>query len=92
MQILLHREWSGFHLADLNTALARIGPEHLLLALGLTFLSYFPIAGISLLTYRWSGGNLKYPWREVAVSFMGGGFLLLLSANTPIEETRRGCG
>jgi hypothetical protein len=37
----LHKEWSGFHLTDLNAALVRIGPQHVALALAFTVLSYF---------------------------------------------------
>ena len=72
----LHREWSSFSLADLNGALARIGPEHLLLALGFTLLSYFANAGISLIAHGWSGGSLRQPWREVAVSFISSAFTM----------------
>lgn len=51
----LHQEWSGFHLADLHAALARIGPQHLALAVSLTLFSYSCNAALGLLAQRWLG-------------------------------------
>ena len=72
----LHREWSGFQFSDLSKALARIGPEHLLFALGLAFLSYFANATVSLIAQRWSCGKLEQPWREVVISFISSAFTM----------------
>lgn len=57
--IALHREWSGFHLHDLNAAISRLGPKHLGLAVGCTVLSYLCNAAIDLFSLRWLG--LKIP-------------------------------
>jgi phosphatidylglycerol lysyltransferase len=70
----LHKEWSGFHLSDLDAALARIGPRHLAMALGFTLLSYAGNAGLSLLAERWLGHPLRHPWRDLGVSFLSSAF------------------
>lgn len=49
----LHREWAGFHLADLNAALSRIGARHLALALGFAAASYACNAALGLLAQHW---------------------------------------
>jgi phosphatidylglycerol lysyltransferase len=49
----LHREWGGFHLADLDAALQRIGVWHLGCALGLTALSLLCNASLDLVALRW---------------------------------------
>jgi phosphatidylglycerol lysyltransferase len=72
----LHKEWSGFHLADLNAALARIGPGHLALALGLTALSYLCNAGIGILAQRWTGHEIQHPWRDLMISFISSAFTM----------------
>ena len=77
----LHKEWSGFHLADLNTALARIGPEHLALALGFTALSYFCNAALGLLAHRWLGTPMTRPWRDLLVSFISSAFSMNAGGN-----------
>jgi len=64
----LRQEWSGFHLADLDDALARIGTIHLVLALALTIFSYLCNATIGVLAQRWTGHAIKHPWRDLAVS------------------------
>ena len=70
----LHKEWSGFNLKDLNAALARIGPEHLVLALAFTAMSYFCNAALGLLSHRWLDIPTKRPWRDLAVSFISAAF------------------
>ncbi|MCW1884335.1 bifunctional lysylphosphatidylglycerol flippase/synthetase MprF [Luteolibacter flavescens] len=70
----LHKEWSGFHLSDLDDALARIGPSHLAMALGFTVLSYAANAALSLLAERWLGHPLRRPWRDLAVAFISSAF------------------
>ncbi len=49
----LQREWGGFHLADLNDALRRIGPNHLIIALLLTAMSLLCNASLDLVGLRW---------------------------------------
>jgi len=78
----LHREWGGFRMADLNTALRRIGPGLLGCALGLTALSLLCNASLDLVALRWLGRSL--PVAQVlgtgliasSFSMNGGGTLL----------------
>jgi phosphatidylglycerol lysyltransferase len=72
----LHREWSGFHLADLNEALARIGPAHLALALTCTLLSYLCNAALGILAQRWQGHPTPCWWRDLAVNFITSAFTM----------------
>ncbi len=78
----LGKEWSGFHLADLDEALRRIGPWHLGLALCLTALSLLCNASLDLVGLRWL--ERKLPTRNVlgtaliagSFSMNGGGTVL----------------
>lgn len=70
----LHREWAGFHLSDLDAAMARLGPGYLLLALAFTGLSYFFNASVGLLAHYWLARPLKRPWVDLAVSFISAAF------------------
>ena len=70
----LHKEWAGFHMADLNAALARIGPQHLALALLFTVLSYLGNAPLGLLAQRWRGHEVRRPGRDLGVSFIASAF------------------
>ena len=72
----LHHEWEGFHVSDLDEALARIGPERLLLALVITVLSHACNAGIGLIAQRWLGHELKRPWHSLGISFISSAFSL----------------
>lgn len=80
--VALHREWSQFHLNDLNAALSRLGWKHVVLALGCTALSYLSNASIDLFALRWLGR--KIPVRDAlgcsyiaaAFSMNAGGTLL----------------
>ena len=72
----LHKEWSGFHLTDLNAALVRIGPQHVALALAFTVLSYFFNASLGLLAQRWLGIPQHRSWRDLTVSFISSAFSL----------------
>ncbi len=49
----LHREWGGFRMSDLNSALRRIGIWHLACALTLTALSLLCNASLDLVALRW---------------------------------------
>ncbi len=77
----LHQEWSGFHLAELDAALARIGPEHLALALAFTALSYLANAAIGVLAQRWTGHEIKRPWRDLSVSYIASAFTMNAGGN-----------
>lgn len=58
--VALHREWAGFHYADLRAALGRLGWRHVGLALVCTALSYASNAALDLFSLRWLG--LRVPW------------------------------
>ncbi len=49
----LHREWGGFHMAELDDALRRIGVWHLAIALALTAFSLLCNASLDLVALRW---------------------------------------
>ncbi|GEP45326.1 bifunctional lysylphosphatidylglycerol flippase/synthetase MprF [Brevifollis gellanilyticus] len=70
----LHREWSGFHLADLNAALAQIGARHLALALGFTVVSYLCNALLGVLAQRWLGHPAVGVWRDLRNNFIVSAF------------------
>jgi phosphatidylglycerol lysyltransferase len=72
----LHEEWSGFSLAQLNHALARIGPRHLAAAVAFTALSYLCNAALGLLAVVWVGRPLDQPWRELFVSYISSAFTM----------------
>ena len=54
---MLSKEWGGFHLADLNAALERIGPWRLVAALALTAASLLCNASLDLVALRVLGGG-----------------------------------
>ena len=72
----LHKEWSGFHTADLRAALTRIGPEHVALALGFTLVSYLCNAFLGLLAQRWIGHDMTHLWRDLAISCISSAFTM----------------
>ncbi|MEO7101260.1 MAG: bifunctional lysylphosphatidylglycerol flippase/synthetase MprF [Luteolibacter sp.] len=80
--IALHREWSHFHLEDLNAAFSRLGWKHVVLALACTALSYLSNASIDLFSLRWMGkkipvrGALGCSYIAAAFSMNAGGTLL----------------
>lgn len=72
----LHHEWSQFHIADLDAALATIGVRHLSLALVLTIISYVCNAAVSLLGFRWLGVPLKKPLTDFMEAFVCSAFTM----------------
>lgn len=72
----LHKEWSGFHLSDLDDALSRIGPRHLAMALGFTALSYAANAGLGVLARRWLGHSIPRPWHDFGISLISSAFTM----------------
>lgn len=56
--LMLRHEWGGFHLSELDIALARIGVWHLLAALGFTLLSLLCNASLDLVALHWVGRRL----------------------------------
>jgi len=73
--VALHREWAGFHLRDLNAALARLGWRHVTLALGCTVLSYLCYAAIDLFSLRWLGKKIPLG-NALGASYIAGAFSL----------------
>lgn len=79
---MLGKEWGGFHLADLDSALRRIGPWHLGAALVLTAASLLCNASLDLVALRWL--EKKLPTGQVlgtaliasSFSMNGGGTIL----------------
>lgn len=69
----LGKEWSGFHLADLDAALSRIGTWHVLLALGLTAASLLCNASLDLVALRWLGRKLP-PGQVLGTALIAGSF------------------
>ena len=72
----LHREWSGFHLADLNAALARIGSGHLALGIGFMLLSYLCNATLGLIAQRWIGHPTVEAWKDLRNNFIVSAFTM----------------
>lgn len=72
----LHKEWSGFHLQDLNRALSQIGPIHLLGALALTMVSYICNAAITIIGQYWAGYPIKRLWRDLTISYISSAFTM----------------
>lgn len=70
----LHKEWSEFHLADLDDAFARIGPQHLALALGFTVVSYSCNAVLGILGQLWTGTPVLHPGRAFIANFICSAF------------------
>ncbi len=71
----LHKEWSHFHLADLNAAFSRIGAHSLGLAFLFTVLSYFANALLAVLGQRWIKRPIR-PWRDLGISFISSAFTM----------------
>jgi phosphatidylglycerol lysyltransferase len=71
----LHKEWSHFHLADLNAAFGRIGSGGLCLAALFTALSYLANAVLGILGQRWINHPIR-PGRDLAISFISSAFTM----------------
>lgn len=71
-----HKEWSHFHLTDLDEALALIGPSHLVLAITFTLLSYSCNAALALVACRWIQQPIKRPLLDFLTSFISSAFAI----------------
>lgn len=72
----LHHEWSDFHFSDLDEALARIGPGHLLIAMAVTVLAHTCNAAMGVVAERWLGRRIDRPWHSLGISFISSIFSL----------------